>query len=813
MKKNGKKLAALLLAACLLLGLAACGGGGDSDGPQQISGTIYVPTFTSITSEAEYIQQGCADSEYIYFMGNVQGEEHEETSTWTDENGVEQTETYTYYDYVTKLFRVPLAGGTAEELSGFEPIQLPEDSPEGSVDISGLRAGADGSLWVTENMYTYTYDLPEDFDETTDSKWNYQTGETNTMIVRKLDKTGAELDRFTMENIAEKAGLDFSYSTIVDDAGTIYTNSETKVAVLDRDMNLLFSLDGKDMYGEMVILGDGTVGMRQSYYDEETQTSGSRLQVIDVTAKAWGASYELSQYAYEVYTGGGDYLFYYRNGTSVYGRKAGSEEGEKVFSWINANIDQDQVQFFTFLSDGRVAALTRDWSGETVKYEIATLTPTDASTLPPKTTLTYACMGLGYDVRNKIIEFNKTSDLYQIEVQDYAEYNTGEDNTAGLTKLNTEILAGRVPDILDANSNMPISQYSSKGLLEDLWPYIENDQEIGGREGVMENALKAAEQDGKLYQIFNMFDIRTVVGAASVVGDRTSWTLSDLQAALAAMPEGSTIFGESDTKENMLTNILSCNIDSFVDWSTGSCSFNGDSFKALLEFCNSFPAEYDWESVDWDEFESDDTRVFKGKQMLRLIYLDSFTVPQINKGMFGGEISFVGYPMEDGSIGSSFQPMGGYNFAMSATSKNKEAVWSFIRQALLPQLEEEYWINDFPVNRQDFERYMNDALTVKYITDENGQQILDENGEPMKESRASWWIDDDHQIEVYSATQEEVDQVMDLYNSITTIWRYDDNIFNIIKENAGPYFAGDKALDDAANLIQSAVKLYIGEQM
>ncbi len=811
MKRLGKKLTALLLAACLLLGLAACGEEKD-DGAQQISGTIYVPTFTSITSEAEYIQQGCADSEYIYFTGMVQGEEHEETHTWTDENGVEQTESYTYYDYVTKLFQVPLAGGTAQELSGFEPTKLPEDSMEGSSDISKLRAGTDGSLWVTETLYTYTYDLPEDFDEETDSKYNYQTGEKNTIIVRKLDKTGAELDRIELENIQEKAGLDYVYDTIVDDAGNIYTNSDSKVAVLDREMNLLFSLDGKDMYGSMVILGDGTVGMRQSYYDEESKNGGTRLKVIDVAAKDWGASYELSQSAYDVYTGGGDFLFYYRNGTSVYGQKAGSGEGEKIFSWINSDIDQDQVQFFTFLADGRVAALTRNWDGEKVENEIAMLTPTDASTLPQKTTLTYACMGLGYDMRNTIIEFNKTSELYRIEVQDYNEYNTGEDNTAGLTKLNTEILAGRVPDILDAGTGMPIGQYGAKGLLEDLWPYIENDEEIGGRAGVMENALKAAEQNGKLYQIFDMFDIRTIVGAAGVVGDRTSWTLADLKAAMDTMPEGSTIFGESDTKESILDNILSCNIDSFVDWSTGTCSFNGDSFKALLEFCNSFPDEFNWEEVG-EDYQNDEDRIVNGQQMLKLIYLDSFTIPQIQKGMFGGEVSFVGYPMEDGSVGSSFQPMGRFKFAMSSVSKNKDAVWSFIRKALLPQLEEEYWINDFPINRKDFERYMNDSMTIKYITDENGEQILDENGEPMKESRSSWWVDDDHQIEVYAATQEEVDQVMDIYNSVTAIWSYDNSIFDIVKENAGPYFAGDKTLDDAANLIQSAVKLYIGEQM
>lgn len=817
MKTVEKRLTALLLAVCLLLGLAACGNKeGKGSDSQTISGTVYVPTFSDIVSDAEYINQGCAGEKYFYFLGQVKGEEHEETNTWFDDTtGEEQHETYTYYDYRTGLFRVPLEGGTAEELPGYTPAQLPEGA-DGSVDIRSLRSDKDGTLWIMEYVSINNFDLPEGFDEATGNKWDYYIDSTETVTLRHLDGEGVQLDSLDLSALAEKAGLDYSYSTVMDGAGNIYTNSDTKLAVLDKDLNLLFALEGENMWGELIPLADGSVGMRNSYYDEERDVSGIRLQVVDVANQDWGDSYELSQSSYEIYPGGGDYLFYYRSGESVYGHKADAAEGEKVFSWISADIDTSNVQFFSFLSDGRVAALMRNWNDETRKYESAVLTPTDASTLPPKTLLTYACMGLGYDVRNQIIEFNKASTQYRIEVTDYSEFNTGEDTSAGLTKMNTEILAGRVPDILDASGSMPISQYGSKGLLEDLWPFIEGDAEIGGREGVMEKALQAAEQNGKLYRVFSMFDIRTVVGASRIVGERTSWTLADLQNALAQMPEGCTIFGEEDTKAAMLRNILACNMDSFVDWSTGSCSFDSPSFKSLLEFCNSFPAEFNWEDVNYDEWQDPDQRVSSGKQLLQSIYLDSFAGVQRYEGIFGGDVSFVGYPMEDGSIGSSFQIMGSNCYAMSSTSPNKEGAWSFIRQALLPQLkeDEEYWINDYPVNRKDFERYRDDSMTVTYVEDENGEPVLDANGEPLKESKVSYWLpNSDTPVEIYAATQESVDQVMELYNSITNIWSYDTSIYDIIEENVGAYFAGDRTVDDTATRIQSAVKLYIGEQM
>ena len=44
-----------------------------------------------------------------------------------------------------------------------------------------------------------------------------------------------------------------------------------------------------------------------------------------------------------------------------------------------------------------------------------------------------------------------------------------------------------------------------------------------------------------------------------------------------------------------------------------------------------------------------------------------------------------------------------------------------------------------PVNKSDFDKYMESAMTVAYETDENGEQVLDENGEPVKMRVISSW--------------------------------------------------------------------------
>lgn len=689
---------------------------------------------------------------------------------------------------------------------------------EGSSNISNIRGGEDGTLWVTEDVYTTTFELPADFDPNTDDKWNYPSESTNSQILRQLDSTGNELSRIDTSGMQEKLGADYISSMVMDPEGYFYTTvqtfgettSENKVVVLDKDQNVLFTIEEENLWGQLTLLGDGTVGM--SVWSEE---GGQVLRTIDKAAKGWGAEYPLPPNGGNIYTGSQKYIFYYDNGDSLYGFNKETKAGEKILSWSAANINKDELMFFTFLEDGRIVAMTRSWgmNGNDMTMELAILTETDASVLKDKVTLTYATQYLGYEERNKIIDFNKSSDKYRIEIKDYSEFNTAEDYKAGLTKLNTEIAAGNVPDILNV-SGLPIQQYGAKGLLEDLWPYIDNDPDLG-RDAIMENVFKAAEQDGKLYQVFSTFSIQTVVGATKVVGDRMSWTLDDLQAALATMPEGCTIFGEGDTKAGMLSNVLAQNMDAFVDWSTGQCSFDSEDFISLLEFCNSFPLEYDWNNVDWEEYEDDNTRVMNGKQMLLNAYLyDLGDSLQMYEVVFNGDYSFIGFPQEDGSVGSSFSL--GNGIAMSSTCKDKEGAWSFMREYLMPQyanVDEEYMIGGYNLstNKADFEKMVEMAMKKEYQLDENGNQVLDENGQPIEVPKYTYGFND-LTVDVYATTQEQYDQFMALYNAIDSISTYDENIYNIVNEVAGGYFNGDKTVQDTAKQIQDRVTLYVNEQ-
>jgi hypothetical protein len=245
-----------------------------------------------------------------------------------------------------------------------------------------------------------------------------------------------------------------------------------------------------------------------------------------------------------------------------------------------------------------------------------------------------------------------------------------------------------------------------------------------------------------------------------------------------------------------------------VDWDTGECSFNGDQFKAMLEFCDSFPLEYNWDETSWEDSESDYNRIASGKQMLETVYLYDFSSIQMYKAMFGGDVSFIGYPKEDGSVGSAFNTSSG--MAISTTCKDKDAAWSFVRQQLLSQGDNLYW-GDFPVNKADFDKMASDAMTPQYQYDENGNIVTDENGDPVEISQGGWGIGDDLTVEIMATSQAEYDQFMALYNAIDTITGYDEKISSIVDELATAYFNGDAGLQETVDSIQSRVTLYVNE--
>jgi hypothetical protein len=352
--------------------------------------------------------------------------------------------------------------------------------------------------------------------------------------------------------------------------------------------------------------------------------------------------------------------------------------------------------------------------------------------------------------------------------------------------------AGQVPDIIDLGGPLPFHQMVKKGYLEDLWPYIENDPELG-REGVLEAPLKLSEVDGGLYMLFGAVEIETLVSSPELVGDRTSWTFQELRDAFDAMPEGSTVLAFNDSRDWVATSLMRYSVGAYVDREAGACSFDSPSFRSMMEFVQMFPSseevEVETAGLDvtdiWREARS---RQQKGLQLLEEVSLTVDDLPALD-AQWGGRCALIGYPMEDGSGGSIFRPRGP-QLGISSSCGNKEAAWEFVRTVMTDPPGQQSCI---PLERDSYEVKKNTAMTVKTILDINYVTNEELTAPPL--------------------TEERVREFEEFFNSVDKIDIWDGSLFFLIREICDPYFAGARDLDETIRLLQNRVGLYLNEQM
>lgn len=848
------RMIAALLAIVMLLGVfAGCSKNSDNTtdpaNPGSSTGTktetndekaastskyTYQAEFLPIPDNIQYVNTSTISGSNLYFTGSI----IDGKKTFTDENGEE----IEYDNYRSALFRMDVETGDCTELTEFQLPEVPEGWM-GSTDLNTIQTGADGTLWAIYGSYTYRYNPPADL-AADDSMYNYyEQGENKTGLLH-LDADGKELKRIEFNQTDENGNSFYVSNFFVDNSGNVYLSDWQNVYIYDQDGNKKTTVDLGENGGELCELKAGVVGVCYYKNDEaKPEESGRVFQEIDpATGKLTGDTVKIPDSAYNFFPGDDVYDIYYDYNGNIYGYKFDTDTKDKVIDWIECDINSNNLNSYSILPDGRVIAFenTYDDQTQTNTMQLIVMTRVDAASVVNKTVLTFACMYLDWNMRDAIVKFNRASNTHRIVVRDYSEYNTDDDYTAGIQKLNTEMLSGKLPDMIDINTySMPIEQYAAKGFLTDLYELIDADADLS-REDFVQPVLKALESaDGKLYQLPQTFAVDTAIALDKVVGEYDTWNLAAVKDAMTKLQDGATVFDVYRTKSDILSTCISRNIDAFVDWENGAAHFDSDEFKALLEFANSFPDTYDWENADEEDQDSAQNRMNAGKQLMSSFYVSSLEDILYQLTGYNGKVKFVGYPSEDGTSNHAFQIDGA--IAISSTCADKTAAWNFMKQFLNEEYQSSYNIWSFPINQAAFDAKLKEMMTEEYQTDDNGNVMKDDNGNPIRIPKVTYYTDgngtmtgystgnggvavmqasadgsvemgENGEVNVYAMTQEQADEILGLINATTAVYGYDESILNIISDEAAAYFAGEKSLDDTANMIQSRVNLYVAEQ-
>ncbi len=746
---------ALMLAALTVFPMAACGkteGAADSAVKKE---WVYVPEFITVEEGNVSYYDMQLTGENVYYL----------TYDWNEETQ-EQSQ---------RICRYSLADKSVTS----HVIAMGEES--GRQDINRGYFLEDGTMYAI--AYSYSEDYSESF-----------------QCLTMFDAEGKQ--KFS-QDITELSGDSYLDSLAVDGEGRIYVSSEGKVLLFDAEGNskgsVIVDNTGNTWIDTLVRGKDGKVYIGYSNYDGNT--SSYTLCEVDFDGKKMGASYENFPRSSSL-AAGVEYDFLISNGREVSGYNLGQKEAEYLFDWLDSDINGNSVRKFSQLEDGRVIAVIEDW--ENNDRGIALLTKKKAEEAPQKETITIATMGGSYSLQSKAVKFNKANSQYHISVKEYVNYDNFNENTwsDALTNLNNDITSANCPDLIDLSA-VNIEQLTAKGVLEDLNPYLEKSGKLN-KSDFVENILNAYTFNGALISIPVYFNVQTVVGAASMVGSESGWTLDELIALSNAHPDAELF--DRVSKQYILQTAMMFNGDSFIDWNTGECSFDSDAFKNILEFVNKFPDEIKSE----EGMDSEPTRIQNGEVLLATSYIYDFNQLQMYNEIFKGDYNCIGFPTVDGTGGHALS--GGDAYAITAKSGHKDGAWEFLESILTEEDNERYW-NGFPTIKTRLDNMKKKAMEPDYILDENGEILKDENGEPViSEGTSSVSYEDGWSYTYRKPTQEEIDKVVELMDNARPVsYNGNDEITKIINEEAEGFFKGQKSVDEVVGIIQNRVKIYVGE--
>ena len=370
---------------------------------------------------------------------------------------------------------------------------------------------------------------------------------------------------------------------------------------------------------------------------------------------------------------------------------------------------------------------------------------------------------------------------------DYAVYDNADNPEQGINKLHLDIVSGEYPDIFDLSIFYP-NFYSSKGILEDLKPWFESDQNIG-LEDLNESLVSLLEYKDGLYELVPCYDIYTLCGDGSTVGYSGSFTLDEFfelekEYGLRAL------LGEHITRTDFLYWYIVFE-KNLVDYSNATSKFNEYNFIRILQLSASLPdAIESYENNMWGE-------LFSGTQLLALTNMDSDPIGTVTylDAIFSDNAQFVGFPTENGT-GTVISP--NIRLAMSSDSQYKQEVWAFFK----------YLLDD--KNQSDTKNYPGFPAVEKQL-----QARLDKWVVPYQNGNMNLYTSyNGAALEIPGRNVDKVTEqkVIDIYKSTGGFAMIDQNILNIVFQKVEAFYAGDKSAEETAELIQSRIDIYLSEQ-
>lgn len=489
-----------------------------------------------------------------------------------------------------------------------------------------------------------------------------------------------------------------------------------------------------------------------------------------------------------------DLIYTETDGIFTYNK--GDDQGTIQMNYVNSDINITYVDTLMEVDTKRFLAFFREYNKS--QLEIGVFSYVEPEDVAEKKVVILGGSSIDSVMRQQVILFNRINDAYRIVLKEY-DY---DEFSHSYLKLNNDIVSGNMPDILVAEG-LPVDSYIERGLVADVRPLIEQDRELSEVE-FMENVFDAYSVDGKLMYVIPSFMVSTAVAKGSIVEDGADWSLKKVKLILEDMGERTQFMSEM-TRDSFMEEAMGFWGNCFIDMGACECSFDSDEFISLMEFAATLPEENDQNTLyeGEDYWESYEAQYRDGRTLLMKLNIDclnSSLTHQLN-GYMGGDYAFVGFPGNGPENADGAYIYGNDLLVLSAKSENLEGAWEFVRYYLTDEYQEALnW--GLPVNR--------DILIKKGQTLTEQPFYLDENGNKVEYYDDTLYYHGED-VPISPMTQTQLEQLIAYIESVKRTSTVNEDVLNIINEEMGEFYAGDKTAEDVAKLIQNRVSLYVEE--
>lgn len=837
-KKSGSRASGILrkriqqcisVGVCLALGLSAAGCGGKSG---KAAETIAADSVFYSAKDLDFYEIGADQSCYVMSMTACNDKIAVLINVTSNNNWV--------YEGTAEAKTAAAETAAAETTAAAEETvpeeTVPEETAAGEttaeepiivdgVDISDKEGlGTDNATYVSEYyvlMYdktgalTATINVGADFDANTylmniavDANGNLSA------LVQKYDEVKSESSNFLYSFNADgqisgdPVKLTFQDATFYPSTmragsdGTVYFGGYNSVGAsivaLDSSGKQLFAISDTGLQGNLYQIGDKMYvdGYDQENYkyqffeiDKATGKLGNAIDMSKMNSDGSGVIYAGTDGIYSSDAYGVNTLDIEKN------------EKTQILKWKDTDIktDMNGSRQVAVLSADTILMIQTSFSYTDGSATVTASLLTRQSSNPNagKEIITIAGVGIIYDssLLSAVYNFNKTSTEYRIEIRDYAEgvdYSSAETQedymkiyNAMISSMNLEILNGEGPDILYGSYNS-FSTYEDKGLFVDLYTLMDKDKSFK-KDDYLPSVFKMCENDGHLYKMGIGFYINGLMGAKSVIGDRTGWTVDEFNEMVNSLPSGmKPLSGNGYTQSSLLTYSLSACMDTFIH--SEDINFDSDEFCQLLDYAKTYGSDDD--ATDDGGNYVDESELIKNHELalMQCWIGDPSSYYQMAQ-IFGEPVSVTGFPTPDKS-----GPLCTMNsmFAISSSSANIDACWEFSKIFLSEDVQgSDNYSWQIPVLKTAFEAQIDKAMNP----DQNSAIVYKGDGSTVQ-----------------AMTEEEAQNYRDLVNSLDTISDTDSEVMAVITEEVPAYFNDQKADKDVASLIQNRVETIIKER-